>query len=442
MTRGADSAAEADAGRRRARGTDRGRRGGRFRRRRSAADLLWCVLGAGLVLLMGSAPPRAAAEDEAPRAPAVAARGLPARFPPARAKALRAGGGNAASEATVQRALDWLAAHQDEDGRLDADGFMKHDPAEDRCDGAGGGHHGARVPCPYDGVTTATALMAWLASGSTPRKGPYAKHVARALAWCRGVVDGAPGGAYGMWNYGFCTQAVADAWWMLRADEDRPRLERAVRRIVDRQLPDGGWSYYQRIGDVPTTGVAAVALGLCARGGIDVPASSIAATLRFLDARVHPEKGRSEYHAGAERKGYTPTRANAATALAVRALFGTLEKTRLLGKQLAAIHEKPVWKISFKEVKANGRTVRAQIGNLYPYRWYYTTLACFERGGSTWSRWYGPLRAALRKGQRREGACAGSWDPLGTYSSSAGRAFITALCALMLQAPYRYPRTP
>jgi hypothetical protein len=72
---------------------------------------------------------------------------------------------------------------------------------------------------------------------------------------------------------------------------------------------------------------------------------------------------------------------------------------------------------------------------------YYTTLALHEQGGARWSKWFGGLEKALRAGQRADGAAAGSWDPLGTYSSSAGRVFITGLCALMLQTPYRYPRT-
>ncbi len=358
-----------------------------------------------------------------------------------RRKALSSGGGSSATEAAVKRALDWLAAHQDDDGKLDADGFMKRDPPNAKCDGAGGGHHGERVPCGYDGVTTAVALMAWSASGSTPVSGPYRSNVKRALAYCVASLERGPGSAYGMWNHGFCTQAVVDAY-MLRPDPELvPVIRRAVQAILRLQRADGGWSYYLRIGDVPTTGVAASALALAARAGFAVPKDAVAAALTYLDARVDAKSGRSEYHDGAERKGYTPTRANAAAGLAVRALLGTLPKAKLAGKQVAAIQQKPVWKIEFKEVKTrDGRKVRAQIGNLYPYQWYYTTVALFERGGTSWSTWFGGLKKALLKGQRKDGSCAGSWDPLGNYSTSAGRVFVTGLCTLMLQTPYRYPR--
>lgn len=360
-----------------------------------------------------------------------------------RRKALSAGGGTAGTEKAVRRALTWLAAHQDDDGKLDADRFMKHDPEGAKTDGPGGGHHGERRPCGYDGVTTAVALMAWSAAGNTAVSGPYRENVRKALAWCVALLERGPGNAYGLWNHGFCTQAVVDAY-LLRPDPALvPVIEGAVQAILRLQRDDGGWSYYMPIGDLPTTGVAAAALALAARAGFAVPRAAVSAALTYLDARVDVGSGRSEYHDGAERKGYTPTRANAATGLTVRALLGTLAKTAHLGKQVGAIREKPVWKIHFKEVKTkSGKKVRAQIGNLYPYQWYYTTMALFERGGATWTGWFGGLKSALLKGQRRDGSFKGSWDPLGNYSTSAGRVFITGLCTLMLQTPYRYARAP
>lgn len=366
------------------------------------------------------------------------------RWGKARRAALSRGGGSRASEGLVQRGLAWLAAHQDEDGRLDADGFQRHDPPDDQCDGQGGGHHGERVPCGYDGATTAVALMAWLASGSTPVSGPYREEVAKALSFCVGVLRGGPAGPYSLWNRGFCTQAVADAYSVTRRPDLREVLKAAVRDLLRLQRADGGWSYYLPIGDVPTTGVAASALALANQAGIPVKVERVRRLLAFLDARVDAGSGRSEYHEGAERKGYTPTRANAAAALTVRALFGAQGKAPHRARQLASLGgRKPVWKLEYKEVKTkDGRKVRAQIGNLYPYLWYYTTMALWAQGGSRWTRWFGGLKTALAHGQRKDGAALGSWDPLGTYSSSAGRVFITGLCTLMLQTPYRYPRRP
>lgn len=54
-------------------------------------------------------------------------------------KNLRAGGGSAVTENAVDLGLKWLADHQDveESGMWDCDEFMKHDPADDKCDGPG-----------------------------------------------------------------------------------------------------------------------------------------------------------------------------------------------------------------------------------------------------------------------------------------------------------------
>jgi len=359
-----------------------------------------------------------------------------------RRSALSSLGGNSSTEKLVTAALDWLVAHQDDDGRLDADQFMKHDPEDDKCDGAGGGHHGGKVACPYDGVTTAVALMAWLASGSTPVSGPYAEAVAKALRFCVGVLKGGSRGFDAIWSYAFCTQAVADAYTVTRDPELRPVLRTAVLRLLGGQLQDGGWRYFGGVGGVPTTCAVAMALGQAIQAGIPVPDKAVKKIIAFLDARIDAKTGRSEYHDGAERLGYTPTTANAASALAVRALLGNHETTPKKSKQVSVIGaKKPVWSLKFKKVKTkDGRVVNAQIGNLYPYAWYYTTIALHQNGGGAWSKWFGALKGALKKGQRKDGSAAGSWDPIGTYSNSAGRVFITGICALMLQSPYRFPR--
>ncbi len=358
-----------------------------------------------------------------------------------RRAALRRGGATRATEKAVQAGLQWLAAHQDTDGKLDADGFQRHDPPGDPCDGQGGGHHGERVPCAFDGVTTSVALLAWLASGTTPVSGPYRDNTTRALDYCEAHLEEGIDDAYDVWNHSFCIQAVADAYAVTRNPELRCVLDRAVAALLARQLEDGGFSYYMRIGDVPTTGAAGTALGLAAQAGILIEARRMERMLAFLDGRIDPKTGRSEYHHGAERKNYTPTRANAAAALAVRAFLGRLEGTSHLARQIRAISDrKPVWKIEFKTVKAgDGRKVRAQIGNLYPYQWYYTTLTLFHHGGKPASTWFAGLRSALLKGQHTRGPARGSWDPKGQYSSSAGRVFVTGICTLMLQVPYRYP---
>ena len=340
----------------------------------------------------------------------------------------------------VVRALAWLAAHQEEDGRLDADGFSAHCPEGDACGGPGGGHHGERVPCAFDGAVTALAVMAWLADGSTAVSGPYADAVRRGVAACRRVVGGGARGFDGIWNLAFCVQALADAACAGRDPALLDDVEAGVHALVAQQRGDGGWSYVYAIGDVPTTTCVLMALGQAAQAGVTVDRAPVDRALAFLEARVDTRSAKSEYHDGAERKGYTPTTANAAATLAARAALGVLGATPELKRRIsAATGRKPRWKLSFEEVKTrDGRTVEAQVGNLYPWAWYLASCALGRR--STSSAWSQGLAAALRAGQVQAGHAAGSWDPLGPYSLSGGRAFTTALGALMLQEAHRYPR--
>jgi hypothetical protein len=364
------------------------------------------------------------------------------RWGTARKRAAARAGATATTERALQEGLAWLARHQDPDGRIDADQFMKHDPADDKCDGAGGGHHGERVPCAFDGVTTALAVMGWLGDGSTSRSGSYRANIERGLSYLRGVVAGSPRGFDAIWNHSFALAALADAYTVGRSPDLFPTLERGTAALLRTQGADGGWRYMSgQISGVPSTSAALFALGMACQAGVALPKAPIERAVRFLDARVDSGTGRSEYHEGAERLGYTPTVRNAASALTGRAFLGVLGKAPQRGKQVQALlARKPKWKIRFKKLEAPDGTVREfQIGTLDPYCWYYTTLALRQIGGSAWRSWSGPLKSALLEGQRKNGSAKGSWDPLGNYSSSGGRAFVTGMCCLMLQAPYRFP---
>ncbi len=351
-------------------------------------------------------------------------------------------GATAATERAVVAGLDWLAAHQDEDGRIDADGFMKHDPAGDKCDGAGGGHHGERVPCAFDGVTTALAVMAWSGHGSTTVSGPYREQVAEGARFLKRLLSGSSAGFDAIWNHGFALAALADVYNADRDPAHYPVLERATRALLATQGRDGGWRYMGgQIGGVPSTSIALHALALSRQAGVPLPREPIQRALHFLGDRLDVDSGRTEYHDGAERLGYTPTVRNTASALAAQMMLDSYGASGRRKKQVRALlAKKPKWKIEFKKLKAPDGTMREfQIGTLDPYSWFYTTLALRQVGGGSWSSWFGSLKNALLKGQRRDGSAKGSWDPLGNYSNSGGRAFVTGMCCLMLEAPYRLP---
>src|SRR5262249_4553937 len=83
---------------------------------------------------------------------------------------------SAASTAeAIDSGIDWLLRHQDEDGKWDADEFMKHDGSGPKGDGAGNPVHDIGV--------TALASLCLLGNGSTPVSGPYREALRKAVAW-------------------------------------------------------------------------------------------------------------------------------------------------------------------------------------------------------------------------------------------------------------------
>ncbi|MEO0478236.1 MAG: hypothetical protein AAF196_02020 [Planctomycetota bacterium] len=82
--------------------------------------------------------------------------------------------------ACLSRFDPWLVAHQDEDGKWDADDFGKHDEDEPS---AGPGR------ADQDVLVTSAALLALVADGSTHRNGPFKDSVRRGLRWLRTQQD-------------------------------------------------------------------------------------------------------------------------------------------------------------------------------------------------------------------------------------------------------------
>jgi len=82
-------------------------------------------------------------------------------------------------------------------------------------------------------------------------------------------------------------------------------------------------------------------------------------------------------------------------------------------------------------------------GSLYQY-WHFGTMATFLQGGEPWRRWNPALRGMLQESRHEGGPLDGSdqdldgsWEPLDA-ADSAGRVWTTALAALTLEIYYRY----
>ncbi|WP_422928428.1 hypothetical protein [Singulisphaera sp. PoT] len=360
------------------------------------------------------------------------------RLDPNRSTVAQRAGASAASEQAVERALDWLARHQDADGRWDGgvardaddqpirkdDDYTVHCPPGDPCAGE----------CLYweaDTALTGLALLAYLGSGYTHVDGKYTETVGKGLDFLRKIQtpDGDLRGqsrAVGMYCHAMASLALCEAYALTGDERLRGPVERAVGFLIRSRAADGqAWRYSPgaRIGDTSILGWVVMVLKTAKVVGIPVSNGIQGGTLTWLN-RVSsgPDRGLASY-----QPGEPPTPTMTAEAWVCRQFLG------VGGPSLSSSE-------AAEELLANGPD-RPGKESFNLYYWYYGTLAMYQYGGSAWSQWNAQVRDQLVRRQRLDGHRVGSWDPDDTlYGSRGGRIYSTALATLTLEVYYRFLR--
>ncbi len=212
--------------------------------------------------------------------------GFAARRREARAAAVEARGGSAASEQAVERGLAWLAEHQA------VDGSWQFDLSGCRCQGA------CRHPGTLKSSTasTAIALLPFLGAGNTHVDGPYQQMVSRGIYYLVSRMQPTPcGGDFcegTMYGHGVTTLALAEAYGLAGDEMLVPYLRDAIRFIQTAQdQHSGGWRYLPgQSGDTTVTAWQLAALKSAAIAGLETPSPTIEGVRRFLD-RVQANHG-------------------------------------------------------------------------------------------------------------------------------------------------------
>ncbi|CAN5206243.1 hypothetical protein BH23VER1_BH23VER1_33680 [soil metagenome] len=330
-----------------------------------------------------------------------------------RERALPELGGSPETEAAIERALRWLARHQEPDGRWKIDRF--------------GGKAG------HDVAATSLAALAFLAWGTDPAAGDeFGKSANRGLEWLIERVgedgdmraeEGAPPGD--MYDQGMGGIALAEAFALTRDERFRAPAQRSIDFIVAAQNPgDGGWRYRPgEGGDTSVFGWQVMAITSARMGGLDVPDECFKSARRWLD-KVGGGQSGGEY-------GYqntSPKPAMVAEGMFSRQLLGREPGAPEPGRDDPTMQESAAY-LSKNLPRDNDRDY---------YFWYYGALALYQHHGPVWADWNSQLRPILLESQRRGGDEEGSWDPNSRWGSQAGRAVVTALAALTLEVYYRY----
>lgn len=295
-----------------------------------------------------------------------------------------------AADRAIERALAWLAPRQHDDGSF-----------------------GTGV---YHGNTAVTALagMAFLASGSTPGRGPYGQPINLAIDYLlantqqSGFISAPRAASHGpMYGHGFSVLFLAECYGMSPRAELREALSRGVKLIVDTQNREGGWRYYpQRAdADISVTVCQVMALRAARNAGLHVPKETIDRSIQYVKQCQNADGG-FMYQLGGGPSAFARSAA-AVVALNSAGLYDTPEIRKALD-YLAQCLAKP-----------------AASQPYYEYGHYYAVQAMWQAGGEAWARWFPAVRDEMTRSQRDDG----SW------SASIDADYATAMHAIVLQVP-------
>ncbi len=340
-----------------------------------------------------------------------------------RQQRLEQGGGTPETEAAVVNGLRWLKSRQANDGSW------------------GGGHKVAM---------TGLALLAYLGHCETYDSPEYGETVRKAVLYLaeKGLNDEgrlrSGGGHAWVYEHGIGTYALCEAYSLLRygrqkfphMQELKEAIAASVAIVIEGQNHDGGWVYeyegsewYQEMhgktgqrshGDTSVAGWHMQALKAATLTGVEFKnmKRAIRDGIDFLQSVQGPQGG----------LGYR-SRGDKYSLAGVGALAQQMFRTGSASSVRRAVRF-----ILDHEVK-----IGAQDASIYG--WYYGAQACFQRGGSDWTKWNNMFRDQAVAHQAEDG----SWPFEGGDGADSSRAaggdgevYRTCLFILMLEVYYRY----
>ena len=292
----------------------------------------------------------------------------------------------------------------------------------------------------YPAVMTSLAGMAFLASGSTPESGPYAKQARKAMLFILrlaesskdGLICGPTGESRSMYGHGFSMLFLAQCYGVeLNKDfSERIRkvLHRAVRLTAQAQSDlgpardhAGGWIYTpnRRSDEGSVTVTQLQALRACRNVGIKVPRSTIERAVKYL--RYCQQADGGICYSSRSRGSSRP--AISAAAIACFYAAGVYDRQR-------GGPDSPEARMVEKLVAYCRRNVSvSRFSGHYFYTHFYMAQGLYQRGGEDWKSYYPKIRDRLLQLQ----AVDGSW-----MGDNVGTIYGTAIATIILQLPYGY----
>ena len=305
-------------------------------------------------------------------------------------------------DAAIRRGLDWLASQQGNDGAW-----------RER------GGYGA-----YPAAMTGLSGMAFVAAGSTPTRGQYYREVRSAtqfLMRCahsqNGLISVPSEEGRPMYGHGFGTLFLASVYGMQEDLHTQDRLkgvlDRAVELVGSSQTTNGGWNYSPGMttdeGSVTVTQLQA--LRACHMAGIVVDKKIIDRATGYLRQSQNADGGlRYSLSMSSGGESRPPI-----TAAGVVVFYSA-----------GVYDDQPFVEKAFRYCQNHiDTTVGAGQHDYYAH--LYWSQAQYQRGGTSWSDYYGKRAAWLLRQQEKNGSWSGD---------GVGNIYGTAVALITLQLPY------
>jgi hypothetical protein len=255
------------------------------------------------------------------------------------------------------------------------------------------------------------AVVAFLAHGDDPNRGPFALHIRRGLDLILKNQNQSTGYiGSSMYNHGFATLALAEAYGQVHDKRLGPALKKATDLILNAQKRSGkgAWRYSPESSDADTTvsGANLVALFAARNAGIGVPQPSIEKALDFFKVCQSTDGG----------FGYTSAGGPNGPRTAIGALMFALAKKKQGNRFKAAM--------SFLD----GQGANGGYNHYYHYFLYYASQTYFHASPKMWAEWNAENIKRLKETQQEDGR----WD------GNFGGTFATAASLLSMALNYRY----
>jgi len=334
------------------------------------------------------------------------------------------------TEEAIERGLAFLARYQLPDGGWSLQGFPE----------------GAQLAS--DTAATALAIIAFQGAGYHHREFQYKDVVRGGIdSLLKGQkaggdlfvpLDDASNRSVWLYSHSLAAIALCEAYGMTQDPALREPAQKAINFVAAAQQSErGGWRYSPGVGaDTSVSGWMMMALKSGELAGLNVPAGTYDKISRWLDdAQQSPSEAHLyRYNPYApdspeQRHGRTASKTMTAVGLLMRLYSGWKRDNPNMLRGAAFLAE---------NLPALGTAREPERDTYY---WYYATQVMAHMGGDYWQTWFAGLHPLLIDAQVRQGAYAGSWDPVtpipDRWGPHAGRLYVTTMNLLSLEVQYR-----